>query len=145
MTPIEGSALTRRQLFRHAGGAAALAFAARLPMPRPEREPPRGPLTLAEMLPHVGSRFDVWVTPGHRERFTLVEAAGRAPRGLGRRQVTGEAFSLLFTGDSSGVPAGTYTFRHPAVGWFPLFVSPVGMGRSGQRYEAVVNHHALAS
>ncbi len=86
----------------------------------------------------------MWVGPGRRERFTLIEAAGRTPRSHGRRQVTGEAFSLLFSAESGSVPAGTHTFRHPAMGWFQLFVSPVGQGRKGQRYEAVVNHHALA-
>lgn len=146
MTSIVESALTRRQLFRHAGGAIALAAAARLPLPQPETraQARQGPLTLAEVLPHVGSRFDVWVSPGRRERLTLIEAEGRGARGQGGREVTGEAFSLLF-GDGRGpVPAGTHGFHHPALGSFPLFVSPVGQGRNGQRYEAVINHHALA-
>ena len=96
------------------------------------------------MLLHVGSRFDVWVSPVRRERFTLIEASVRTPRGQGRRTVTGEAFSLLFAGGRGEVSTGTHTFRHPELGSFPLFVSPVGDGRNGPRYEAVVNHHALA-
>ena len=144
LKPIQGPALTRRQLFVHAGGAAALACAARVPVSKSAPQPPRAPLTLAEMAPHVGSRFDVWVAPLGRERLTLIEAVGRPPRGQGRREVTGEAFSLLFSAGNARVPAGTHAFRHPALGWFELFVSPVGQARNGQRYEAVVNHHALA-
>lgn len=144
MTSIEASPLTRRELFRHAGGALALAAAARLPRPRPETRARQGPLSLAEVLPHVGSRFDVWVAPGRRERLILIEAAGRGARGQGGREVTGEAFSLLFGDARTKIPAGTHAFHHPALGSFPLFVSPVGQGRNGQRYEAVVNHHVLA-
>ena len=144
MTSIEVSTLTRRQLLRHAGGALALTAAARLPRPRPETRARQGPLTLAEVLPHVGSRFDVWVAPARRERLTLLEAAGRGARGQGNREVTGEAFSLLFGEAGTEIPAGTHAFHHPALGSFPLFVSPVGQGRNGQRYEVVVNHHALA-
>jgi hypothetical protein len=143
LVPSEGSALTRRQLFVHAGGAAALAYAAaRLPAGA-VAPPAREPLTLAEVLPHVGSRFDVWVKPLARERVTLIEATGRTPRSQGGRQVTGEAFSLLFDAGRSRVPAGTHLFRHPALGWFTLFVSPVGRGLNGQRYEAIVNRLAL--
>ena len=144
MTSIEASALTRRQLLRHAGGAFALAAAARLPQSRPDTRARQGPLTLAEVLPHVGSRFDVRVAPGRRERLILIEAAGRGARGQGGREVTGEAFSLLFGEAGTEIPAGTHAFHHPSLGSFPLFVSPVGQGRNGQRYEAVVNHHVLA-
>ena len=144
MTSIEAPALTRRQLLLHAGGALALAAAARLPQPPPETRARQGSLTLAQVLPHVGSRFDVRVAPGRRERLTLIEASERGSRGQGGRRVTGEAFSLLFGEAGTELPAGTHTFHHRALGSFPLFVSPVGQGRNGQRYEAVVNHHALA-
>lgn len=95
------------------------------------------------MLPHEGTRFDVWVGHGRRARLTLIEAVGRTPRSHARREVTGEAFSLLFRAGSGAVPPGTHTFRHPAMGWFQLLVSPFGQGRKGRRYEAIVNHHAL--
>lgn len=144
MTSIEASALTRRELFRHAGGAAALVAAARLPRPRAETRARQGLPTLAEVLPHVGSRFDVLVAPGRWERLTLLEAAGHGGRGQGRGVVTGEAFSLLFGEASAALPAGTHAFHQRALGSFPLFVTPVGQGRNGQRYEAIVNQHAPA-
>lgn len=144
MTSLEASTLTRRQLLRHAGGALALAAAARLTRLRPEDQERQDSLTLAAVLPHVGSRFDVRVAPGRRERLTLIEATAREPRGQGDRKVTGEAFSLLFGEAGNEIPAGIHAFHHPALGSFPLFVSPVEQGRNGQRYEAVVNRQALA-
>lgn len=143
MTSLEASTLTRRQLLRHAGGAFALAAAARLTRLRPKDQERQDSLTLAEVLPHVGSRFDVRVA-GRRERLTLIEATARERRGQGDRKVTGEAFSLLFGEAGNEIPAGIHAFHHPALGSFPLFVSPVEQGRNGQRYEAVVNHQALA-
>jgi hypothetical protein len=140
----QASALTRRQLFKHAGGAAALAVAPGLFLARPAVAAPRGTLTLAQMLPHVGSRFDLSLSRGQRVSVTLLEATGRTPATLGRRTVTGEVFSLVFGQTRTQVPAGTYSFQHPAVGPFQLFVSPVGRAVNGQRYEAVVNHVALA-
>lgn len=141
MTALEGSALTRRQLLRSAGGAMALVAAVRLPGPPP---PGRGPLSLAEVLPHVGSRLEVGVGPGRREHMVLLEAVDRPGRGQGGRKVTGEAFSLLFGGAKAPIPSGTYVVHHAALGTFPLFLSPVGQSRHGQQYEAVVNHQALA-
>lgn len=144
MTPFEGPALTRRQVLRHAGGAAALATGALLLRPRAAEGAPQGALTFAAVRPHVGSTFDVVVASGRPVRVTLLEAILHTPRGQDGRAVTGEAFSLIF-GGGGAVPAGAYTFRHPALGSFPLFVSPVGQARNGQRHEAVVNRHALAS
>ena len=135
--------MTRRQVLR-AGGAAALAGGALVLRPWAAAGAPQGPLTFADVLPHVGSPFDVWAASGRRVRVTLVEAILHPPRGQGGRVVNGEAFSLIFSGGGDALAAGTYGFRHPTLGSFSLFVSPVGQGRNGQRHEAVVNRHALA-
>jgi hypothetical protein len=137
--------MTRRQVLRHAGGAAALAAGALLLRPWPAAGASQGPLTFADVLPRVGSPFDVGAAPGRRMRVTLVEAILHPPRGQGGRVVNGEAFSLIFSGGGDALAAGTYGFRHPALGSFSLFVSPVGQARNGQRHEAVVNRHALAA
>lgn len=136
--------LTRRQLLGYAGGAVALAAAARLPLPSKLTARPPGVPTLAQMLPHVGSRFEV-VTDRGRTTLTLMEATGLPSRGQDGRQIRGEAFSLLFAPDGpTPVTGGTYTFRHAALGRFPLFVGPVGAGQSGPRLEAIINTLAPA-
>ena len=52
--------------------------------------------------------------------------------------ITGEAFSLFLEG-ASGLSQDTYWVEHTRYGTFPLFLAPVGLAESVQRYEAVFN------
>lgn len=103
------------------------------------------PSTLAAFTPYVGTKF-TFLLPGNRAaQFTLTEAtAGPAAQSDGR-PVTGEAFSLLFSG-SSPVPitGAVYPVRHQALGAFAMFVSPVERAVNGQHYEAVYSSVAPA-
>jgi len=56
-------------------------------------------------------------------------------------RVVGDSFSILFEG-RAGVPLNqaTHELKHPSLGVFPVFLSPVGLTNgSTQRYEAVFN------
>ena len=93
-----------------------------------------GELTLADFSPQLGTWFDIHA--GGTGRLRLLEASPSTVTGQNGARYTGEAFSLLF----GGAPAnGTVTLSHPALGSFPLFVSPVGRDTNGPHVEAVVN------
>jgi hypothetical protein len=48
-----------------------------------------------------------------------------------------ECFSLTFNGPRTrALSQNTYQFYHPAFGWFPLFIVPMGAASDGLRYEA---------
>jgi hypothetical protein len=133
-----GSVVIAATAIRLRGGRAGLTFGGLAPRPA------EGPRTLADFAPHVGSRFDVRVGKARAVPFTLVDAVDRPARGQGGARVDGEAFSLLFVADlPTAMPSATYTLSHPTMGRFPLLLTPVGPASSSQRYEAVVNHHAL--
>jgi hypothetical protein len=56
-------------------------------------------------------------------------------------RVVGDSFSIFFEG-RAGVPLdqATYELKHPSLGVFPVFLSPVGLSDGpNQRYEAVFN------
>ena len=64
-------------------------------------------------------------------------AGARADRRLAGSQ---DAFALAFAGPlGQPLPTGTHTFRHPALGAFELFVSPVEAPHADRRYEVVVD------
>lgn len=98
-------------------------------------------LRLQTFTPHLGREFEVqrgseWLT------LALTEASP------GRRHQPGrsEVFSLIFTaGPEQPLQQGIHAFRHPELGAFDLFITPVmprpgAPALSGQRfYEAVIN------
>jgi hypothetical protein len=56
-----------------------------------------------------------------------------------------DAFVLTFSGPRSAPLEGrTHRFRHPRLGTFELFVSPVGLPRDDRRYEAVIDRSVAA-
>jgi len=144
MAGVDGVVLSRRELLRSAGEVVALAAVARVGGRRvfdPELPVGRsGRHDLADFLPFVGTSFEVATAAVPRTRLTLVEAIALPARGQTTTPVTGDAFSLLFDGGAAtAIPSGTYTFTHPSLGRFALFLHPVGRG---QRYEVIVNRHA---
>lgn len=76
-----------------------------------------------------------------RASFTLSEVrdlqnykdASYAPSG------TRESFRLLFQGSRDALPEGTYSFAHDALGSFDLFISPAGMSKGINFYQAHFN------
>ena len=76
-----------------------------------------------------------------RASFTLSEVrdlqnykdASYAPSG------TRESFRLLFQGSRDHLPEGTYLFAHDALGSFDLFISPAGMSKGSNFYQAHFN------
>ena len=143
-----GPILSRRQLL----GATAAVVTVRLapalfgssPLQLPLK-PGRGraaprELSLDRFAPHVGSDFTVRLSAGRRLRLRLVEATDRQPHPADRRGLSGESFSLVFSGrGAKAFDHGTYTVTNPSLGAVPLFLVAVGLARDGQRYQAVIN------
>ena len=106
-----------------------------LPVSPAKAAPAGGGLTLAGFSPLVGTDFALG-----RGRLRLVEVVQRPPHPADPRGLSGEAFSLVFSGGPVRPLAdGTYTFTHPSAGKLSLFLVAVGMARQGQRYQAVID------
>jgi len=61
-------------------------------------------------------------------------------KGLNSPRRGGEAFSLMFRGDASQqLEQNTYVIEHERLGVFSFLLVPMREGKSGQRYEAVIN------
>ncbi len=136
-------AMSRRRLLE--AGAAAIACAA-LPLrslgllfPDPAFAAPMAVgrtagLHLATFSALVGTTFGATVGGPHVQLRLAKATQGQ--------KVTrkGENFSLLFDG-SNGAPfgQGTYTFTHPSIGSFPMFVVPVNGPSATPTYQAVFN------
>ena len=146
-----GPAMSRRQMLV-VGAMAGLAGAIpalRRPVPFPFHAPwgAGGPesgstddLTLARFTPHVGTRFTVRSPALGAVALTLEEASARAPHPADRPGLRGDSFSLIFrAAGGPALPDGIHLVQHPALGTFPLFVSPFGAARQEQGYQAVVD------
>ena len=150
MADVVAGAMSRRELLERAGGVAAATVAASL-LGRHSladalagagaSDPAAGGLTFAQFSGQVGTWFELRST-GQTVRVRLLEAAPSAARRQDGRPTTGEAFSLLFDAAPAGANLhGISAGRHPSLGTFTLFVSPVGV-RS--QLEAVVNRTVAA-
>jgi len=87
-------------------------------------------LQLESYLPHVGSTF-------------LIRRRGAAALRVRLTKITkldSGSFALVFRGPRTAEfeQSESFTVTHPAVGRFPLAVVPVGSGKRGQLYEAIV-------
>jgi hypothetical protein len=94
------------------------------------------PYSLETYAPHVGS--DVEILRG-TEWVTVSLAVAEACRGHVAR--TGEKFSILFAGSKEKpLVQGIHAFRHPVIGEFELFITPViPQDRERHWYEASIN------
>jgi len=84
--------------------------------------------------PHVHSVFTVSDGPAFRLPLELTQVTGSAsdPRI--------ESFSLLFRGPVDPLlPQKIYTFEHPEIGTFSIFIVPVGQDSAGTTYQAIFN------
>ena len=62
------------------------------------------------------------------------------PESGSRGDPTAECFSLCFDGPAEQpLVQRTYRFAHERLGWFELFIVPVGADRNSRQYEAVFN------
>ena len=96
-------------------------------------------ISLAEFQSAAGSVFSIFRRGNDSVRLELVEAK-LAPAHFATRQ-SPESFSLLFRNrDAACLSQDTYSFDHPRLGRFDLFIVPVNRGNAGARcYEAVFN------
>ena len=96
-------------------------------------------ISFAEFQSAVGSRFSILRRSNDSVRLELVEAK-LAPAHFATRQ-SSESFSLLFRKHGAAVLSqDTYSFDHPRLGRFDLFIVPVNRRDAGARcYEAVFN------
>ena len=128
--------VTRRELIL-AGGAAMSATALAGPF-APTAAAARSPLRRSTYVALSDRRFrirrgGIAHTIALREVTDLPRAAA-----LTKYRRSEDAFGLLFDGPP-GSDQGTYTFEHPAIGRFRMFVTPVGRPWKVQTYEAIVD------
>jgi len=107
-------------------------------MPPESTSDPVNFLSSTYFEPFVGSVLSGQTGRARAVNFQLAEVQDLARQSNEARGYLGESFSLLLTAPAGSSPkGGIYTFRHPTIGVFSLFISPVG--RSGRNFEAVVN------
>lgn len=94
------------------------------------------PYSLETYTPHVGSDLEVQRGP---EWVSLSLVAAEAKRGHEAR--TREKFSVVFAGGKDKpLIQGTHAFRHPVIGAFELFITPIiPQDRERHWYEAAIN------
>jgi hypothetical protein len=99
----------------------------------------------------VRTLFRVRHSPGRTVELTLIEAvfAALAPAGtLGEPHgASNEGFSLIFSGPQETLlEPRTYLFEHTRLGWFEMYIGPIGRPDiGGVYYEAVVSRPAPVS
>lgn len=102
---------------------------------------PLARLTRMDFVPYIGEVMQTSDPSGHTAEFQLIEANDLSlDKNLSRGYV-GESYSLIFERTAKLKSDGDlYQFDHYALGRFSLLL--VAVGRSGKRYEAVVNRIA---
>jgi len=92
--------------------------------------------TEGTFLDHLNTRFRVFAEGTDQLELELVKVTSLSSSG----QVQ---FSIQFQGPANLVlPQHTYTFEHPIIGTFDLFLVPIGKNSVGFEYEAVFNRLA---
>lgn len=91
--------------------------------------------TAATFRPHLGDTFTIRFTDGSVD-LRLAEVPERSGYGTPGRT----PFALYFLGPGETVlPQRIYAFEHAVLGFFSLFIVPLGPTGEGMRYEAVFN------
>jgi hypothetical protein len=98
-------------------------------------------LTQAKFTESLNTPFSVNADSGGAIELQLIEiTAGPAAASSGPDAVRYESFSLLFHGPANRfLPQKTYSFDHPQIGKFALFIVPVGKEGDQFKYQAVFN------
>lgn len=138
---------TRRQFFRDAAAwavTATLAPAAVLAGPARGRIVSLDQVSFAQFTANVGTAFRVFAANVAVADLELVQAQPRRPanaREASAPDGRNEKFTLWFRGRPDPLlPQDTYTFQHPALGTFAMFIVPVVTPDSSQSYyEAIFN------
>lgn len=87
----------------------------------------------------VGTGFDVTGAADSVIELQLTAVEVASPAGAGGT----ECFSITFDGPAAPPLAQrTYRFTHAQLGWFDLFIVPVGAAQGRRQYEAVFNRSA---
>jgi hypothetical protein len=109
---------------------------------------PLDTLTLAKFSGLLRTHFLVRRAPPHPPvQLELVQVTpGETVVGSGARAQQYESFSLLFHGaQSQPLGQGTYSFEHPQLGTFALFIVPVAAEGGQLHYQVVFNRLVPAS
>ncbi|HWF19506.1 MAG TPA: hypothetical protein VG754_09565 [Verrucomicrobiae bacterium] len=98
-------------------------------------------LTQAKFAECLNTGFQVWINSTETMELRLAEVtSGLMAASNGQRGGQFESFSLMFHGPNSRfLPQKTYTFEHPRLGKFELFIVPVGRDGDLFKYQAVFN------
>ena len=133
--------LTRRTLLRNGAAAAAAAMLGARPWSPASAAASVNHLKRSTYTPLVGQSF----APASVE-LSLVSVSDVAGAKHAKALAGSEdAFVLTFSGPaSSPLESGIQRLRHPRIGEFEMFLSPVGQPGRDRRYEAVVDRSVAA-
>jgi hypothetical protein len=95
--------------------------------------------TLEILKPHLGDTFTVSNSPGESFALVLKEAEHLKMEEVPtEKDPPRKPFALHFQGPISPIlPQHTYSFAHPALGAFEMFIVPIGPRDRGMIYEAI--------
>lgn len=97
-------------------------------------------LTEEAFAENLNTKFRVRVEAPHPVELELTEV--KSYRVKAGEQDGLERFSLFFQGPADiYLPQQIYSFEHPSMGEFDLFMVPVGRDERGFRYEIVFNYY----
>ena len=138
---------TRRQFFRNSAAWAVTAALAPVPVlagPGRGRTVSLDQVAFVQFSANVGTAFRAFAANVAVADLELVQAQPRRPanaREAGAPDGRNEKFALLFRGrPDQPLPQDTYTFQHPRIGTFAMFIVPIGSPAAGYRlYEAIFN------
>lgn len=138
---------TRREFLRGScalAAAAVCAPGALLAEPAPGGAVPLAAIRFAAFTRAWGSPFRVLLAEGLSLEILLARVEPKLPANAlqaAAPDADNEKFSLLFQGPPEPpLPQDTYTFQHPRIGTFAMFIVPVGSADGTHRYyEAVFN------
>jgi hypothetical protein len=102
---------------------------------------PAADLNHQRLSPLAGDTIGVTGPTGVRSELLVERVTPATPYASSNGRPAGDSFSIFFE-SPVGAPLdqNTYELRHPSLGAFPVFLSPVGLtDGANQRYEAVFN------
>jgi hypothetical protein len=133
---VTSTTLTRRSLLRTGALATAATFTGLRPWAAARAQAAASHLRRSSYAGLRGARFAAGSVDLRLISVADVAGAGADAALAG----SDDAFVLTFSGQLDSVlEAGTHTLRNARLGTFELFLSPVGLPRRDQRYEAVID------
>jgi hypothetical protein len=136
--PLKASAA----LLAEPNDAQTLNTAANFPASKESLRSPISYYKRTTFAPLLNTEFQIHGDP-EKVKVKLVEVGDAAATKTSAERAArtrSESFSLVFKGSASQrLPQNNYTIEHAGIGKFSLFLVPVGRGKKGRHYQAIIN------